>query len=229
MRSRWLRFWKVSGTPDSNLNKYRFHGGNASGVWGQSYINRGRPFRRWLKRCLWEGEMRKIHKALQVLFGSINLSNKSCRTPSSQTELMVKNRVWSLTCWDAVLCYSTEVGITTGKELFANKYLILTLWVIHMSSGQTIHRSHSFKVSLVQRKRGTFANFLGLKNSFCVDLKEKEGKTKGIFTRVSYQTKNMCQWICEGYLSDLRCRFITNTPSVLTWRTMWHKSEETSV
>lgn len=41
MRSRWLCFWKRSGAPDCNLNKYPIHGGNASGVWGQSYINKG--------------------------------------------------------------------------------------------------------------------------------------------------------------------------------------------
>lgn len=43
MSSRWSCFWKRSGTPVCNLNKYPIYAGNASGVQSQSYINKGQP------------------------------------------------------------------------------------------------------------------------------------------------------------------------------------------
>lgn len=71
MSSRWFCFWKRSGPPDGNLNKYAIRVGNASGVLGSAVCkHRGDTVE--MRAVIQEGarEDKQVMFQLQVLFGS---------------------------------------------------------------------------------------------------------------------------------------------------------------
>lgn len=106
MSSRWFCFWKRSGPPDCNLNKYAIHVGNASGVRGSAGYKQRRDSVEmgWGIRTGW-GETRKDK---QVMFGA-------------HLQMLFWSK-WSLSepwCWNKTAI--TAPDGTTGNKVFANK------------------------------------------------------------------------------------------------------------
>lgn len=175
MKSRWLCFWTWSGPPDCTLNKYPIHRRKCVRCVG-SVINKQRPASVETSEVTHNGGPRgRYTKSNRCLINRYNVGPKSFG--------WFQDFVCSQWCWNkSSLCLSDKVSVTTGSKLFANKYLILTPWVILISSHQIIHKC---KVSLEM-----WLNFEDLKFLHCWP-REKGEKPKESLPKLCLKPK-MC-------------------------------------